>query len=132
MRIQLELLGASLVCQHASDAELAQLSTRVDNMVAHAETLVSPEHVVLDVEFHLLISALSDHYLQRLFNNMQTKVRMFLALSEGRYDDPKVLAETHRPIAAALARRDVDAVQQALRFHLEDARIHACALFKNT
>lgn len=131
VRIQLELLGAALACQHASDAELAQLNARVDDMVARAETLASPERVALDLDFHFTISALSgNHYLHRLFDNMQTEVRMFLALSEDSYGDLKALAETHRPIAQALARRDVDAVQHALRFHLEDAKAHACGLFE--
>jgi DNA-binding GntR family transcriptional regulator len=132
VRIQLELLGAALACQHASDAELAQLDARVDDMVARAETLSSPERVALDLDFHLAVSALSGNdYLHRLFDNMQTEVRMFLALSEGSYGDLKALAETHRPIAQALIRRDVPAVQQALRYHLEDAKAHACGLFKN-
>lgn len=130
VRIQLELLGAALACQHASDAELAQLDARVDDMVARAETLSSTERVALDLDFHFTISALSgNHYLHRLFDNMQTEVRMFLALSEDSYGDLKTLAETHRPIAHALARRDVAAVQHALRFHLEDAKAHACGLF---
>ena len=132
VRIQLELLGAALACQHASDAELAALDTRVNDMVERAETLASQERVALDLDFHFAISALSgNHYLHRLFDNMQTEVRMFLALSEDSYGDLKVLAETHRPIAQALARRDVDAVQHALRFHLEDAKAHASGLFKN-
>lgn len=130
VRTQLELLGAALACQHASDAELAQLDARVDDMVARAETLTSQERVALDLDFHFTISALSgNHYLHRLFDNLQTEVRMFLALSEGTHGDLKALAETHRPIAHAMARRDVDAVQQALRFHLEDAKAHACGLF---
>ena len=131
VRIQLELLGAALACQRASDAALAQLMAHVDSMVARAASLSTPERVALDLEFHLGISALSgNHYLQRLFDNMQTEVRMFLALSENSYGDLQALAETHRPIARALVRRDVDAVQQALRVHLDDARAHACSLFE--
>ncbi len=131
VRIQLELLGAALACQHANDADLAALDARVDDMVARAETLPSAERVALDLDFHFTISALSgNHYLHRLFDNMQTEVRMFLALSEGSYGDLKLLAESHRPIAHALARRDVEAVQHALRFHLEDAKAHAAGLFR--
>ena len=131
VRIQLELLGAALACQHASDADLAALDARVDDMVARADTLATAERVALDLDFHFAISALSGNdYLHRLFDNLQTEVRMFLALSEDSYGDLKTLAETHRPIAQAMARRDVDAVQHALRFHLEDAKAHACGLFR--
>ena len=130
VRIQLELLGASLACTHATDAELAQLDARVDDMVERAEILSSPERVALDLDFHFAISALSgNHYLHRLFDNMQTEVRMFLALSEDSYGDLKALAETHRPIAKAMAARDVDAAQHALRYHLETAKAHVRGLF---
>lgn len=130
VRIQLELLGASLACTHATDAELAQLDARVDDMVERAETLSSPERVALDLDFHFAISALSgNHYLHRLFDNMQTEVRMFLALSEDSYGDLKALAETHRPIAKAMAARDVGAAEQALRYHLETAKAHVRGLF---
>ena len=130
VRIQLELLGASLACTHATDAELAQLDARVDDMVERAEILSSPERVALDLDFHFAISALSgNHYLHRLFDNMQTEVRMFLALSEDSYGDLKALAETHRPIAKAMAARDVGAAEQALRYHLETAKAHVRGLF---
>ena len=130
VRIQLELLGASLACTHATDAELAQLDARVDDMVERAEILSSPERVALDLDFHFAISALSgNHYLHRLFDNMQTEVRIFLALSEDSYGDLKALAETHRPIAKAMAARDVGAAQHALRYHLETAKAHVRGLF---
>ena len=133
VRIQLELLGASLACTHATDAELAQLDARVDDMVERAETLSSPERVALDLDFHFAISALSgNHYLHRLFDNMQTEVRMFLALSEDSYGDLKALAETHRPIAKAMMARDVGAVEHALRYHLETAKAHVRGLFTKT
>lgn len=133
VRIQLELLGAALACEHASEAELAQLDARVDDMVARAEQLSTVERVALDLDFHFAISALSGNdYLHRLFDNLQTEVRMFLALSEGSYGDLKALAETHRPIVRALAERDVTAVQDALRYHLKDAKEHACSLFSKS
>lgn len=133
VRAQLELMGATLACERASDAELARLDARVDDMVARARSLTSAQRVALDLEFHTAISALSrNDYLLRLFDNMQTEVRMFLALNESTYEDLEALAETHRPIADALMRRDVAAVQQALRIHLEDAKKHASYLFRKT
>jgi DNA-binding GntR family transcriptional regulator len=130
VRINLELMSAALACQHATDTQLAHLDVLVDEMVAQAEALAPAERVAMDLAFHSTISELSgNEYLQRLFDNMQTEVRMFLALSEDSYGDLKTLAETHRPIAQALARRDVAAAQHALRFHLEDAKAHARGLF---
>ncbi|MCU7370088.1 GntR family transcriptional regulator [Paucibacter sp. O1-1] len=123
VRIQLELMGASLACEHASDAELEKLNIRVNDMVERADSLATAERVALDLDFHLTISSLSgNHYLHRLFDNMQTEVRMFIALCEDSFGGHRALAETHRPIAEALVRRDADAAQHALRHHLEDAK----------
>jgi DNA-binding GntR family transcriptional regulator len=126
VRMQLEILAVALACERASDAELAALEPRVDDMVARAPGLTTVERVALDLQFHQAVIALSKNdYLIRLFETMQSEIRMFLALSEDSYDGVVYLAETHRPIARALAERDVARAQQAVRFHLDDARRHA-------
>ncbi|MEJ2800670.1 GntR family transcriptional regulator [Comamonadaceae bacterium PP-2] len=128
VRIDLELLGASLACRHASDMQLARLLPMVDNMADQALALDQTARVALDLSFHAYISDISGNsYLHRLFGNMQAEVRLFLSLSEASYEDPIYLAETHRPIALALSRRDVEAVRGALRHHLEVACEHARA-----
>lgn len=129
VRITLEVMGATLACRHASDAQLDAMAGRVDDMVARAATLSQVERVTLDLDFHAALCALSGNdYLQQLFSNMVNEVRMFLALTEDSYGDPASLAQTHEPIANALRRRDAPAVEQALRFHLEDAREHVARL----
>ncbi|KAF1020317.1 MAG: HTH-type transcriptional regulator McbR [Paracidovorax wautersii] len=128
VRIDLELLGATLACQQATDAQLARLLPMVDHMAAQATRLAQSERVALDLGFHCYISEISGNgYLHRLFDNMQAEVRLFLSLSEASYEDPVYLAETHRPIAQALAARDAQTVRGALRYHLEVAQQHARA-----
>jgi DNA-binding GntR family transcriptional regulator len=122
VRIDLEMLGARLACIQASDEQLARLVPMVERMVAQTSQLNRAERVAHDLGFHTYISEISGNsYLFRLFRNMQTEVRMFQALSEPSYEDPNYVAESHRPIAAAFARRDVQAVQAALRYHLDSA-----------
>lgn len=122
VRIDLELLGARLACAQASDAQLARLAPMVDRMVEQSSQLSRAERVALDLGFHAYIAEISgNRYLQRLFGNMQTEVRMFLSLNEPSYEDPHFVAESHRPIAEAFIRRDAEAAQAALRFHLEAA-----------
>jgi DNA-binding GntR family transcriptional regulator len=131
VRITLERMSAALACETATDAELALVVTRVDEMVAQADVLKQAERVALDLAFHAHICELSrNEYLYRLFDNMQTEVRMFLALTEDTYGDRHLLAETHRPIALALQARDVPRVQAALSYHLEEARVHVRSLFQ--
>lgn len=130
VRIHLELMSAALACRNASDEELANVNRKVDEMVAQADVLDQGARVALDLAFHCYICELSrNEYLYRLFDNMQTEVRMFLALSEDSYGDRHALAETHRPIAQALMARDVPAAQNALRYHLEVAQQHVRGLF---
>jgi DNA-binding GntR family transcriptional regulator len=130
VRLHLEQLAASLACEHASDAQLAQLRARVDLMVAQADRLKRPERMALDLAFHAFVCEISGNaYLQRLFSNMETEVRMMLALNEEVSSDPKFVAESHRPIAEAIGRRDGAAAARALQFHLEEARLHVRSLF---
>jgi DNA-binding GntR family transcriptional regulator len=130
VRLNLEQMAASLACEHASDGQLAQLLSRVDEMVGQAERLTRSERGALDLAFHSFIGEISGNaYLQRLFSNMQTEVRMMLALNEEVSHDPTFVAESHRPIAEAIGRRDAAAASQALRVHLEDARVHVRSLF---
>lgn len=122
VRIDLELLGVRLACAQASDAQLAQLIPMVDRMVEQREQLNRAERVALDLGFHAYIAEISgNRYLQRLFGNMQAEVRMFQSLNEPSYEDTHYVAESHRPIAEAIIRRDADAAQARLRLHLEIA-----------
>lgn len=130
VRHALELMAAELACQAASDAQLQALMAQVDDMVHRMAQMDQAERVATDLAFHAQISILSGNaYLARLFGNMATEVRMFLALTEDSYGDPASLAETHRPIAAALLHRDVAAVRLALGHHLDDALLHVRSLF---
>ena len=131
VRHALELMAAEMACQAASDAQLQGLMAQVDDMVQRIAQMDQAERVATDLAFHAQISVLSGNaYLARLFGNMVNEVRMFLALTEDSYGDPASLAETHRPIAAALLQRDVAAVRLALGHHLDDALVHVRSLFQ--
>lgn len=130
VRIQLELMACALACRHASDAELAALEPRVDAMVARAGDLTRAERVALDLSFHQHLAALSGNaYLQRLYRQLSHEVQLFLALTEDTYGDIAALADTHRPIARAIASRDEAAACAALRYHLDVALEHVSALY---
>ena len=130
VRIDLELMACRLVCRQAPDADLARLLPQVDAMVARAAALTRAQRVALDLGFHVRLATLSGNsYLLRLYQNLSQEVQLFLALSEDSYGDPAALADTHRPIAEAIARRDEDAAVAALRYHLEVAVEHVRALF---
>lgn len=130
VRIGLEVMATGLACRQASDEQLAQLQARVDHMVAQAPHLGQAERVALDLGIHACICEISGNaYLHRLFSNMQTEIRMILALTEGSYRDPNLIAESHRPVIEAMRRRDAAAAEQALRHHLLEGQEHVQALF---
>ncbi|MDD0809099.1 GntR family transcriptional regulator [Curvibacter sp. RS43] len=131
VRIGLERMATGLACQQATEAQLAQLQARVDEMVAQAPRLAQAERVTLDLGIHAYLCEISGNaYLQRLFNNMQTEIRMILALTEGSYRDPALIAESHQPLVQALLRRDAQAADHALHHHLVEGQEHVQALFR--
>ncbi|MDF3888433.1 GntR family transcriptional regulator [Cupriavidus basilensis] len=130
VRLNLELMAASLACKQAPEAGLKQLLAMVERMVLEADSLPQIERVARDLAFHTAICELSGNaYLHRMFSQMQTEIRMIVALIDSVYHDPKAVAETHRPIAEAISRRDEAAAQAAVRFHIEDAWVHVRAVF---
>ncbi|SDP60371.1 DNA-binding transcriptional regulator, GntR family [Ralstonia sp. 25mfcol4.1] len=130
VRLNMELMAASLACAQASDAGLDQLIAMVDDMVRDAESLPQIERVARDLAFHTAICELSGNaYLHRVFSQMLTEIRMVVAVIDSVYHDPRAVAETHRPIAMALRTRDVDATTSALRFHIEDGWKHVRNVF---
>jgi len=132
-RLGQELLAAALACQHATDAQLARLLAMVDEMSDMVDRMQQSERTALDLAFHAYICEISGNsYLRRLFGNIQAEVRMILALTDGSFGAPKFIAESHRPIAEAIARRDVAAAEAALRVHLKDGNEHVRALFLAT
>lgn len=130
VRISLEVTAIELACIRASDAGLERLTALVDTMVRDAVQLPPHDRIALDLDFHTLICELSGNaQLHRMLSNLQTEMRMIIALIDAVYGDPVAIASTHRPIVGALARRDGAAAAAALRVHLNDAWQHVRALF---
>jgi DNA-binding GntR family transcriptional regulator len=130
LRISLELTAIEATCRRTDDAGLARLQAWVDTMVREAPLLPQHGRIALDLGFHTLICELSGNaQLHRIFSNMQTEMRMIIALIDALYDDPTAIANTHYPIVAALLERDAAAASAAMRTHLDDAWKHVRALF---
>lgn len=130
VRISLELTAIELACRKADDAGMARLQALVDTMIREAPLLPQHARIGLDLGFHTLICELSGNaQLHRMFSNMQTEMRMVIALIDAVYDDPGAVATTHNPIVEALRQRNAPAAAAAMRVHLDDAWQHVRALF---
>ncbi len=131
VRIQLERAAVEWACARASDAALAAFPGKVDQMAALAEQLPPSALIARDLAFHDSIAEASgNQYLHRLVKNVQAELTVFLTLGAAEVYDPRSLAETHRPLAEALARRDPMAALQALDVHLGDAWVLARRVFE--
>ena len=122
VRIQLERTSIELACARATDAQLANFPRMVEAMVAQADSLPPTVLIARDLAFHVAIAEASgNRYLHRLVSNLQAELTVFLALGAASTYDPRSLAQSHQPLAEALARRDVTAALASLNLHLEDA-----------
>lgn len=128
VRVSLEIMAARLACEVASDEQLAELKAYADEMLRRAPTLTNVERIAMDLGIHTTISRLSgNEYLQRLFANMQTEIRICQGFIERQYRDPVFIAQSHLPVVQAILRRDAQAAEDALRIHLDDAHDKAHA-----
>ncbi|MEG1280988.1 MAG: GntR family transcriptional regulator [Comamonas sp.] len=128
VRLGLEVMGARLACETATDAQLLTLKAYADDMLQRAPSLGNMERVTIDLGIHLAISRLSgNEYLHRIFANMQAEIRICQSFIDRQYRDPVFIAQSHFPIVEAIMRRDADAVEKALRVHLDDAHAKAHA-----
>ena len=130
VRTSLEMTSIELACRRADDAGLARLQTLVDQMVAEATTHPQHHRIATDLAFHTLICELSGNaHLHRIFSNIQTEMRMIIALFDAFSGDPVAMAQTHQPIVDALVSRDPAAARDAMHLHLDDAWKHVRGLF---
>lgn len=122
VRLQLELASAELACERATDAELAEFPRKVDAMAVEARSLTAGGSIAPSLAFHAAIAEASgNRYLFRLLGNLHVELAALLGLGIASFYDPPGLVESHRPLAEALARRDVEAACRALRAHVEMA-----------
>jgi DNA-binding GntR family transcriptional regulator len=130
VRISLEQTAIELACEKADAAGLQRLQALVEAMVRDAPNQPQHRRTASDLAFHTMICELSGNaHLHRIFFNTQTEMCMIIALIDAVYDDPAVIAATHRPILDALLQRDAAAARDAMRLHLLDAWQQVRALF---
>jgi DNA-binding GntR family transcriptional regulator len=120
VRSALETLAARLAVPRMRDLDLDELAGYLDEMQAMAKA--GDGHAVADADarFHGRIVSLADNRtLEKVWRSLEPFSRTYLTLAVPGAD-PKWSADLHAPILAALRRRDVDAVVDALRRHFDE------------
>jgi DNA-binding GntR family transcriptional regulator len=125
-RAVLEGIAAAYAARHATDADVRALEGMVDELarcVEHGDLLRYSEG---NVGLHRAIGELARHgtvsRLTAMLDAQNVRHQFRTILAPGR---PRRSLEEHVEIVAAIARRDPDAAEEAMRRHLENV---ACAL----
>jgi DNA-binding GntR family transcriptional regulator len=122
LRAALEAFACELVVERATDEDIAGLASIIDGMANAATSGDAQEALQLHFRFHQRLCELSGHsLLQKHWSMLASQVGRALKLSPEVYgflsDGGKLLSE-HRPIAEALASRDLTRVRAILRHHI--------------
>ena len=123
VRLVNESYCARLAAERASEAEIAAIEAVLDR----AERLVGRRDIeglmLLDREFHLRLSRAARHPVlaELLLGLHERSLRFwFISLSDGEH--LAAVHREHRAIADALRARDPDAIEAAVRSHIESFR----------
>ncbi len=122
LRSALEGLAVKMALPHLDATEMDALESLVNDMREAAEARDMPRLVEADLAFHQRIVVLSGHNrLMQDWLRMSTQLRLFFAVKDQLYENPRDIAETHQPLLDALRARDVDAAQRVITEHIVEA-----------
>ena len=120
VRSTLEALAARLAVPRLARADLRTLAEDLDAMQAAARTGDDHGLAEADARFHgRLVELAGNPTLEKLWRSLEPHSRTFLTLVVPGAD-PQWSADLHVPILAALERRDVEAVVEALGRHFDE------------
>lgn len=121
VRSGLETLGARLAVPRLSDADLTELDGYGAAMQDAARAGDGHGVAEADARFHGRIVEIADNLtLEKVWRSLEPFSRTYITLvAPGA--DPQWSADLHTPIIAALQRRDVEAVVEALQRHFVEA-----------
>ena len=114
MRLAIEPFLARMAALRASPLDMARIERA-------ATTLAGTDSGAADLRFHKAIAAASGNHLAETFYGMLRQVDARMRLGRNQPSCPKRIQQRdaeHRAIAAAIAARDADGAEQAMRLHL--------------
>ena len=122
VRTALEVLAAGLAAERIDDAELDEMERTLITMSGLTPAHDIDKLVATDTKFHdIIYKASRNGRLISIVNNLREQINSIRGGSmvyPGRMAD---MMEEHRAIVDAIAQRDSDVAQQAVRTHMENA-----------
>lgn len=122
LRSVIEVLAVRQALPRLTQEDLDGLQDLVDEMIKAAEERDMTRLVDSDLEFHQRIVHIADHSrLLDVWQRMYTQLRLFLAMKDQLYDNPRDVADTHIPLLQALRSGDVETAHQVINNHIIQA-----------
>ena len=121
MREVLEGTAASLAAQHATEAEIASLR----DLVGMEASIGADEQALADhnIAFHNAIyAAAHNRYLLRSLNGLRDSMALLGDTTYSILGRAKAACAEHNMVVEAIARRDADGADDAMRAHMRGAQ----------
>jgi DNA-binding GntR family transcriptional regulator len=122
LRSVIEVLAVREALPRLTQEDLDGLQDLVDEMIKAAEERDMTRLVDSDLEFHQRLVHIADHSrLLDVWQRMYTQLRLFLAMKDQLYDNPRDVADTHIPLLEALRSGDIETAHQVINSHIINA-----------
>jgi DNA-binding GntR family transcriptional regulator len=123
LRTAIERLAAERACVRMGDAEFAAMDAVLAEMLDAGDDVTPAEVVQLDLKFHDIIYAASDHSrVQRVWTSVRSQVSFFLHTRNVAFPDFSAVGHSeHRELREALSLGDPAAARVAVDRHLSGA-----------
>jgi GntR family transcriptional repressor for pyruvate dehydrogenase complex len=130
MRRILECEAAALAAERRKDADLARMSTAIEDMEAGLDEPSGDRYIDADLRFHLAIAeAARNRLLLHNMHALRDVIRRALTSIFQFPPSPRTSLEKHRAIQAAIGDRDSERARNEMRAHLERVESDVHELF---
>lgn len=118
----IEALAGKLVCENASDKQIAEMLDLHEEMLGLWRSRRRMEYYKLNQDFHSRLSLYcGNQILAETQANLQARLKRIRFLGTRTYDYWDIAVEEHEEMAAALRVRDGDRLGEAMKQHLTGA-----------
>ena len=122
LRSVLEVLAVREALPRLTAEDLEGLDDLIKEMILAADERDMTKLVEADLEFHQRIVRFASHRrLLDVWQRMYIQLRLFLAMKDQLYDNPRDVAETHIPLLEAFRSGDVETAHQVMSNHIINA-----------
>ncbi|WP_162247469.1 GntR family transcriptional regulator [Microbacterium sp. Root553] len=123
LREHVETFSVPAICERVTDDDIAELRGLVERMRFAEQRDDLLETMECDYLFHVrFLEVGASATAQRVWRTLASQIRLFISRGDEEFRRHRSIADTHLPLIDALARRDVTALIDAVRAHIDENR----------